>query len=112
MASTSTGITSGPLNVCMMVSMLALKIRKVMKNMAGKGMRERMRMMQELQQGGLMNPGAKLGKPKQGTGKRLTPEEKRKMKKQREKEARRRKYEEKHGDKKGKDQNGKPKDEE
>jgi signal recognition particle subunit SRP54 len=80
----------------------------LMKNMAGKGMRERMRMMQELQQGGMMNPGAKLGKPKQGTGKRLTPEEKRKMKKQREKEARRRKYEEKHG--KNKDQNGKPKD--
>jgi signal recognition particle subunit SRP54 len=80
----------------------------LMKNMAGKGMRERMRMMQELQQGGMMNPGAKLGKPKQGTGKRLTPEEKRKMKKQREKEARRRKYEEKHG--KNEDQNGKPTD--
>ncbi len=75
----------------------------LMKNMAGKGIRERMRMMQELQQGGLMNPGAKLGKAKQGTGKRLTPEEKRKLKKQREKEARRRKYEDKHGKK---DQNG------
>ena len=77
----------------------------MMKSMAGKGIRERMRMMQELQQGGLMNPGAKLGKPKQGTGKRLTPDEKRKLKKQREKEARRRKYENKHGDQK-KDQNG------
>ena len=82
----------------------------MMKNMAGKGMRDRMRMMQELQQGGLMNPGAKLGKPKQGTGKRLTPDEKRKLKKQREKEARRRKYEAKHG--KDKDQNGQPKDDE
>jgi signal recognition particle subunit SRP54 len=77
----------------------------LMKNMAGKGIRERMRMMQELQQGGMMNPGAKLGKPKQGTGKRLTPDEKRKLKKQREKDARRRKYENKHGDQK-KDQNG------
>ena len=80
----------------------------MMKNMAGKGMRDRMRMMQELQQGGMMSPGAKLGKPKQGTGKRLTPEEKRKMKKQREKELKRRKYENKHGDPNKKDGNGRP----
>ncbi|HEV3415513.1 MAG TPA: signal recognition particle protein [Pirellulales bacterium] len=84
----------------------------MMKSMAGKGIGERMRMMKEIQQGGLMNPGAKLGKSKHGTGKRLTPDEKRKLKKQREKELRRRKYENKHGDQKNKDQNGRNPDDE
>ncbi len=36
-----------------------------------------------------MNPGSQLAKPKQSTGKRLTPDEKRKIKKQREKDLRR-----------------------
>jgi signal recognition particle subunit SRP54 len=61
----------------------------IMKQMAGKGIRDRMKAVRELQQGGLMNPGAKLGKVKQGTGKRLTSEEKAKYRKQREKELRR-----------------------
>ena len=78
----------------------------MMKSMAGKGIGERMKMMSELQQGGMMNPGAKLGAAKKGTGKRLTPDEKRKLKKQREKELKRRKYENKHGDPKKKDDNG------
>ncbi len=71
----------------------------MMKSMAGMGMRDRFKAMQGLSQGGLMNPGAKLAKQKQGGGKRLTPDEKRKLKKQREKEMRRRKWEGKHPDK-------------
>ena len=63
----------------------------MMKEMSGLGMRDRMRKMNELQQGGFLNPGAKLSAAKVGTGKRLTPDEKRKLKKQREKELRKRK---------------------
>jgi signal recognition particle subunit SRP54 len=53
-----------------------------------------MRAMKELQQGGLLNPGAKLAKQKVGTGKRLTPQERVKLRKQRERELRRKKREE------------------
>jgi signal recognition particle subunit SRP54 len=67
----------------------------IMKQLAGKGIRDRMKAVKELQQGGLLNPGAKLGKVKQGTGKRLTAEEKAKLRKQREKELRRKKREQK-----------------
>jgi len=63
----------------------------MMKDMAGSSIRDRMKKMQELQQGGFFNPGAKLGKQKGGTGKRLTSQERSKLRKQREKEARRRK---------------------
>jgi signal recognition particle subunit SRP54 len=63
----------------------------MMKDMAGSSIRERMKKMQDLQQGGFFNPGSKLAKQKQGTGKRLTSEERAKLRKQREKEARRRK---------------------
>lgn len=59
----------------------------MMKKMAGMGIRDRMRAVQDLQRNA-HNP---LQKTKQGTGKRLTPEERRKLKKQREKELRRRK---------------------
>ena len=52
---------------------------------------DRLRMVRELQSGGFLNPGAKLAKAKQGTGKRLTAEEKRKLRKQREKDLRKRK---------------------
>jgi signal recognition particle subunit SRP54 len=68
----------------------------LMKGMAGMGMRDRMREMQRLQQGGMLNPGASLAKPKVGTGKRLTADEKRKLKKQREKEAKQRRHNERH----------------
>ncbi len=64
----------------------------MMKSFAGMGMRDRMKAMQSLQ-GGMANPGAMLTKAKQGTGKRLTPDEKRKLKKQREKDLKRRKFE-------------------
>jgi signal recognition particle subunit SRP54 len=62
----------------------------MMKGMAGLGMRERMQQVQRLQSQ-MTNPSARLAKPKGDTGKRLTPDERRKQKKQREKELRRRK---------------------
>jgi signal recognition particle subunit SRP54 len=58
----------------------------LMKEMAGMGIRDRMRKMQEIQR----NPTGNLTKAKGSTGKRLTPDERRKLKKQREKELRRR----------------------
>ena len=61
----------------------------MMKGMAGLGMRDRMKQLQQLQSG-ITNPGARLGKPKGDTGKRLTADERKKLKKQREKDARRR----------------------
>ncbi|NUQ61239.1 MAG: signal recognition particle protein [Pirellulales bacterium] len=66
----------------------------IMKRISGMGMRGRMQAVQELSQKAMANPGAKLMKQKQGTGKRLTSEERAKLKKQREKEARRRKRDE------------------
>ena len=62
----------------------------IMKRMAGMGIRDRLKQVQQLQKGGLMDPGATLARQKVGTGKRLTSEERAKLKKQREKEARRR----------------------
>ena len=58
------------------------------------GMRDRMKAMQEITQGGLMNPGGKLAKQKVGTGKRLTSAERAKLKKERERELRRKRREE------------------
>ena len=65
----------------------------LMKSMSGMGMRDRMKAMTQLTQGGLLNPGAKLAKQKVGTGKRLTPKQRKQEKKEREREARRRKRE-------------------
>ncbi|MBP90095.1 MAG: signal recognition particle protein [Planctomycetaceae bacterium] len=63
----------------------------IMKGMAGQGMAGRMQAIRELQQSGALDPGANMmTKPKQGTGKRLSPKEKAKLKKQKEKEMRRR----------------------
>jgi signal recognition particle subunit SRP54 len=61
----------------------------MMKKMAGMGLRDRMRMTQELMRGGAMNPGGMLTKPKGSTGKRLTPKERAKERKLRERELRR-----------------------
>jgi signal recognition particle subunit SRP54 len=69
---------------------------QIMTNMAGKGMRERMKMMQQVQSGMLANPNG-LAKQKKGTGKRLTPKERAQLKKERERELRRRKREQKRG---------------
>jgi signal recognition particle subunit SRP54 len=65
----------------------------LMKEMSGLGMRERMRKVQQLQQGGFLDPGNRMARQKVGTGKRLSPDEKRKQKKQREKEMRKKKRE-------------------
>jgi signal recognition particle subunit SRP54 len=64
-----------------------------MKAMSGMGIRDRLRTMKELTQGGLLNPGARLTKKKKGTGKRLSPKERAKLKKFREKEVRRKRRE-------------------
>lgn len=66
---------------------------QMMTAMAGKGMRERMRMVREIQSGVMSDPSGTLSKKKGGTGKRLSPKEKAKLRKQREKELRRRKRE-------------------
>jgi signal recognition particle subunit SRP54 len=65
----------------------------IMKRMSGMGLRDRMRAMKELQQGGLLNPGARLARAKGDTGKRLTPQERAKLRKDREREIRRKKRE-------------------
>jgi signal recognition particle subunit SRP54 len=69
---------------------------QMMTQMAGKGMRERMKMMREVQ-AGLTNPNAQLGKKKQQTGKRLSTAEKAKLKKERDREIRRRKRDQRGG---------------
>jgi signal recognition particle subunit SRP54 len=65
----------------------------IMKGMTNMSTRDRMKAMQQMQQGGMFDPGARLGKSKAGTGKRLTSEERSKLKKQREKELRKAKRE-------------------
>ena len=45
----------------------------LMKEMSSLGIRDRFKKMQELQSGGLFNPGSKMAKPKGGTGKRRRP---------------------------------------
>ncbi len=63
----------------------------LMKTMAGKGVGDRMKMVRELQQGGGLSPGGRIAKQKQGTGKRLSNQERARLRRQREKELRRRK---------------------
>ncbi len=67
----------------------------LMKQMAGMGMRDRMRKMNEMQRDGRLDPGSTLARQKKGTGKRLSARERADLKKQREKELRRRKREQK-----------------
>jgi signal recognition particle subunit SRP54 len=64
-------------------------MKSIMETMAGKGMGERMRMVQQLQQGGLLDPGGKLAKQKKGTGKRQRPRLGTKELKKRQKDRRR-----------------------
>jgi signal recognition particle subunit SRP54 len=70
---------------------------QMMTSLAGKGIGERMKMIRDLQKGGMMNPGAVLAKQKLGTGKRLTAEERKRLQKQREKDLRKRKREQRKG---------------
>jgi len=65
---------------------------QMMIQMAGKGMRERMKMVREMQ-ASMTDPNGQLSKKKISTGKRLNPKERAKLKKQRDKELRRRKRE-------------------
>jgi signal recognition particle subunit SRP54 len=69
---------------------------QIMTSMAGKGMRERAKMLQQVQSGMLANPNG-LARQKGSTGKRLSSQEKAKLKKEREREMRRRKREQKRG---------------
>ncbi|MBX7169028.1 MAG: signal recognition particle protein [Pirellulales bacterium] len=62
----------------------------MVKGMANMGMRERLRHVQQLASGGFLNPGAKLLKQKQGTGKRLSNSEKARLRQQRDDDARER----------------------
>ena len=68
---------------------------QLMVQMAGKGMRERMKLLQQVQSG--MAGNGQLARSKKGTGKRLSPKERARLKKQRDKELRRRKREKKQG---------------
>jgi signal recognition particle subunit SRP54 len=63
----------------------------MLKAMSGKGMGARMQAIQEMQKSGMLEPGAKMNRPKGDTGKRLTPKERKEMQKRREKELRRKK---------------------
>ncbi len=63
----------------------------VMRRMAGQGIRERMKMVREIQQSALGDPSGRLSKQKKSTGKRLSSRERAKMKKQRDRELRRKK---------------------
>jgi signal recognition particle subunit SRP54 len=63
----------------------------IMKSMAGRGMSDRMRMVRDLQKGGLLDPGGRIARQKKGTGKRLSSQERVRLKKLRERELRRRK---------------------
>jgi signal recognition particle subunit SRP54 len=64
---------------------------EMMKKMSSMSLMDRMKTMQGLASGSMMNPGAKLAKPSGDTGKRFTPEDRAKRKKERERELKRRK---------------------
>lgn len=66
----------------------------VMSQMAGDNMFERLKKVQQMQQSGMLNPGAQLMREKKGTGKRLSSQEKADLRKMREKELRKRKRQE------------------
>jgi signal recognition particle subunit SRP54 len=80
---------------------------QMMTKMASMGMRDRLKAINDMKNGGLLNPGATLNKQKQGTGKRLTADERTKLRKQREKDLRKRKRDQKRGPG---DQNGRSAD--
>ncbi len=67
----------------------------IMKAMAGKGMGDRLSTLRDLKNSGMLDPGSRGPKVKQGTGKRLNPKQRAKLKKQRDRELRRRKRKQK-----------------
>jgi signal recognition particle subunit SRP54 len=66
-------------------------MKQTMTGMAGMGIKDRLKMAQQMQAQAMQNPGGMLGKTKKGTGKRLSTKEKQQMKKEREREMRRKK---------------------
>jgi len=68
-----------------------------MKMFSSMGVRDRLRAVQQLGASGALNPGARLGKLKKGTGKRLTAAEKNQARKLRERELRKKKRDKKKG---------------
>jgi len=64
-------------------------MKSIMESMAGKGVGERMKMVRQLQEGGLLDPGGKLSRQKKGTGKRQRPRVGNKELKRRQKDRRR-----------------------
>ena len=67
----------------------------MMEGMAGKGMKERMNTIRELQDSALSDPSGAGKKPKGTTGKRLSAQERRKNRKQRQKQLRKMRRQEK-----------------
>jgi signal recognition particle subunit SRP54 len=68
-----------------------------MKMFSSMGVRDRLRAVQQLGASGALNPGARLGKLKKGTGRRLTTAEKAQARKLRERELRKKKRDQKKG---------------
>ena len=64
------------------------QMKPMMEGMAGKGMKERMNTIRDLQDSALADPSGQGKKPKGSTGKRLSAQERRKNRKQREKQLR------------------------
>jgi len=71
----------------------------MMKKLSTMGMRDRMRAVKEMTEGGMLDPGGRIARKKQSTGKRLTKADRAKQKKLRQKERRRLKREAKRGKK-------------
>ncbi|MCA9235454.1 MAG: signal recognition particle protein [Planctomycetales bacterium] len=70
---------------------------QMMTGMAGKGIRERMQMVRQMQAGIAGDPAGGVSRQKQGTGKRLSPKEKAKLKKERDRLIRKKKREQRGG---------------
>jgi signal recognition particle subunit SRP54 len=65
----------------------------MLKSLAGKGSGGRLQALHDLRSQGMFDPGSQMSKPKVGTGKKLSTEEKKRLQKQREKDLRKRKRE-------------------
>ena len=68
------------------------------KQMSQASMMDKIKAMTGLGRAGAFNPGARLGTPKLGTGKRLSPKEREKARKQREKDERKKRRDERGGE--------------
>jgi signal recognition particle subunit SRP54 len=73
-------------------------MKPVMQAMSGKGIGDRMKMVNELKNSGMLNPGAQGPKLKKDTGKRLSNKERQRLRKERERQMRKRKRDHRKGD--------------